>query len=94
MTTAAAKVRYQHNDRETYVDVLSRIEPHTCAIDGISLDPVLFKVACLEATQAVPLNDAPAGAYNRERYVRERLADAVAYRNRWYRLNLPAEGRA
>lgn len=93
MTTAAAKVRYVHGDRETYVDVLSRIEPHTCAVDG-SLDPALYRVACLEATQAVALNDAPAGAFNRQRYVVERLQDAVEFRNRWYSNHLPAEGRA
>lgn len=94
MTTVAAKTRYVHGDRETYVDVLSRVDPASCSVDGLTLDMALYKVACEAATQAVPLNDAPKGAFAREQYVRERLQYAVDFRNRWYRLNLPAEGRA
>lgn len=92
MTTAAAKVRYSHNDRETYVDVLWRVDPLGAFPDGRIADPVLFKQACLEATLAVPLNDAPKGAFGRRAYVEQRLHEAVEFRNRWYRERLMTEG--
>lgn len=94
MTTAAAKVRYSYNDLQTYVRVLRNVEVESCFPDGMPQRPDLFIGACYAATEAVPLNDAPEGAFNRQAYVAQRLTDAVAYRNRWYRLNLPAEGRA
>ena len=94
MTTAAAKLRYAHNDQETYVHVLRNVEPLSCFPSGVAEDPSLFMRACYAATEAVPLNDAPAGAFNRHAYVVERLQEAVEYRNKFYRLNLPAEGRA
>lgn len=94
MTTAAAKVRYSPPDHDTYITVLSRMDPTSCFVPGLPQDRVLYMLACEEAIKAVPMNDPPKGAFNRERYVRERLADAIAVRDRWYRNNLPAEGRA
>lgn len=90
MTTAAAKTRYAHGDRETYADVLSRINPVSAFPEGRVEDATLYQRACWEATQAVPLNDAPAGAFNRQAYVRQRLHEAVEFRNKWYRDHLKA----
>lgn len=90
MTTAAAKVRYEHNDQATYVHVLRNVEPLSCFPEDSVPDQMLFMRACYAATEAVPMNDAPAGAFNRHAYVAQRLQEAVDYRNRFYRLNLPA----
>lgn len=94
MTTVAAKTRYEHNDLATYVHVLGSVDTMSCFPDGMPRDPVLYNVACVEAAHAVPLNDAPAGAFNRQAYVAQRLQEAVDFRNRFYRANLPAQGHA
>lgn len=85
MTAVRDKTRYTPADLDTYLTVLHSTDVHSCFSDeGLPPDPVLFKLACLHAAHAVPLNDPPRGAFNVDAYVRTRLQEALDARNRYY----------
>lgn len=85
--------RYTHNDLNLYLHVLRTVEPMSCFAGGVTSDPELFQRACYEAAYAVPMTiSSLVNKHIATREISERLQEAVAYRNRWYRDNLPATG--
>ena len=90
MTTVKQRTHYTPPDLATYMHVLENTAVDSCLHD-LPSDPVAFKLACLHAAHAVPLNDPPRGAFNVDAYVRQRLQEALDYRNRYYRSHLKRE---
>lgn len=90
MTAVSEKTRYAGQDQQVYAGVLFSTEVESCFPEGMPRDPLTFRLACIEATKLVPLNDGPRGAWAREAYARQRLLEAIQARNKWYRENVRA----
>lgn len=77
-------------DHDLVVEVLRGTEVLSCFPDGLPHDPVLFRAACEAAADKVPFIRQ---SFNKnrqdERNIKMRLAEAITYRNKWYRDNLP-----
>ncbi len=76
-------------DHDLVVEVLSRTDPLSAFVEGFA-DTVHFRLACEAAADAVPFTyDSFDKAIVKDRKLRERLLEALHYRDKWYRDNLP-----
>lgn len=87
--------KYTPADLDLYLHVLRTVEPMSCLAGGALVsDPELFQRACFEAAHAVPMTiSSLTNKHIAKREIGERLQEAVAFRNKFYRDNLKPVGR-